>query len=120
MKIPASLRDLARVIGDHNVLNLIDRFGGTTISEVPRSTKSRAGFMLALDEEGREAICKNFKGERIYIPRQNDFSITERNAAIIRLYQSGQSASYIARNFKYSARLSERAVFKILHDYKNN
>ena len=113
VKIPASLRDLARVIGDHNVKNLIDQFGGLRI-DVPKSTASQAKFMNALDQEGKEKITKNFSGERIYLPRYNSAMMEDRNATIIKWYKDGKSVNYISRNFSYQSKMSERAIYNIL------
>lgn len=110
--LPASVNELAGVIGIANALALASAWGGLTL-KVPASHYdgvTRAWLIERIGAEATVALIERYKGERLYIPRCVVALRDARDSEIIRAYDAGTPAPALAR----AHRLTERQVRAIL------
>ncbi|MFZ6722896.1 Mor transcription activator family protein [Undibacterium sp. Ji49W] len=75
-----------------------------------RGEKTIALFSQAIGSEATDKLMSHFGGERIYIPRDQEYRRMLRNRRIVEAYNKGQSVNEIASDFD----LSDRRVWEVL------
>jgi len=108
--LPASMADLAEVIGLPAVLKLMDAFGGTEFW-VPQRMPHHHPLVDAVGAEAAQTLSEYMAGERLKVPRGKHLKTEIRNRAIRRERNGGAKLSELALKYE----LTDRQVMKILN-----
>lgn len=104
--LPASLIEIAEVLGARVAIRLIEHFGGLDV-KFPVKPKNDHPVIKALGEADAYALCLHLKGHPLYVPHGNKGTV---RADIVALSAAGHSDSTIARRLKISQRHVRRVL----------
>lgn len=108
--LPATLREMAALIGLPHTLTLVRHYGGTRLY-VPREATPEHLLARLVGFEAMARLCQHYgSGEHFDIPRALDATIAVRNREIRRQAQMGKSQRELALAY----RMTERHVRNIL------
>ncbi|MEK6245838.1 MAG: Mor transcription activator family protein [Pseudomonadota bacterium] len=101
---------LVEVLGLPTALKFVRRFGGGRVS-IPRPArlKPEGAIVQAIGIEAAKALCEEWRGLEIMVPRFAAYRRAERDRKILLRSSQGISARRLALQFK----ISERHVFQI-------
>ena len=111
-RLPQSIRNMIDVIGANAALALVRTYAGQII-KIPVGDTDGAMRTRLISVMGLDAACafiKHYGGERMAVPRCLKALLAERNAAIIKKYDSGQSVPSLVQEFN----LTERRIYSLL------
>lgn len=115
-QLPASIQEIAEVIGVAETLRLVEIWGGSRMF-IPKEPDGTCGRILMekVGQESARLLIARYGGEAVYIPLCAAAMRAARNRVLVDEYdqggQSGQSAAALARKY----RLSEKTVYGILN-----
>lgn len=111
--LPALVRDIVRVAGLPAAIAIVNAFRGIEIS-IPKgegnNTAGNVAFNRLADACGRDAalaICKEYGGEVLGIPRCHTLRSEMRNRAIRRAFDGGENINSLAYRFDMTSRAVE-------------
>jgi hypothetical protein len=106
---------IEKVIGPDAYLALQETCGGTDIF-IPAGLETSSAQVLtdAVGLEATEALIAWGGPCRVFIPRDAKAERDKRIADLVALRRSGLTITEIALQYRFTARLSERAVYNIL------
>lgn len=111
--LPRTVRDIARIVGIEAALSLVAMLGGLDFP-VPRGEdNNRAGnrrfAMLAeaMGEPAAHALCREFGGERVFIPLCQKVQCRIRHRTIIREFDAGATVEELVLRHRMSCRAIE-------------
>lgn len=114
-ELPRLLREISEVIGLHATIQLVARYGGTTIN-VPFTTRNNYRLAQILEPETIAKLIRRYAGTRLYIPKTCNSPRTARDIEIYQRYKQGlTNVNQIAREYG----LSDRHVWKIIKNQRN-
>lgn len=123
--LPASVRELIAIIGLNEALDIVRKFGGTTLL-IPKGKNSlgKASLHILSEEIEDEALTKlslYYGGEPIYIPRCDKALIKARNSEInarfVDAVKKGGAAIRTVSVLAHEYKLSDRWIWKILKNH---
>lgn len=120
--LPPSIHEVAAVIGMPATLQLVERFGGTTLPLPKGANRLGISALKALAKQigdvPAQALAHHCAGEPLYIPkcdaalrRIRDLTICERFEAAVR---EGTTANRIVADLAREYKLTDRWVWNIL------
>jgi len=120
-QLPATVRDMAEVIGLRKTLYLVETLGGTTFPVPKRETKlGELRFNVLADVIGVDAadiLVRRYGSTDLYIPRCAEALRRARDTAICREYDrliQTMSGNEAVQRLARTHSLSDRRVFDIL------
>lgn len=114
--LPTFMRDVARLCGLKPSLGLVALFGGLDFPVPKGDANNRAGMRRfamiaeAMGDEAARIFCREYGGERVFIPFCRNLMLRIRNRAIIREFGEGAKVSDLVLRHK----LCYRQIEKIL------
>ncbi len=109
--LPASLTDIADLIGLPATLDLVETWGGVQMYfPLPRSLSDVHPLVQVLGGERAARLCERYGGDDFRIPRALDALRRARDRLIHHEHAQGASARTLALRY----RLSERRLWEIL------
>lgn len=108
-KIPASLQEIAEVVGDDNAMKMVQAYGGTRVF-VPQSVGAQHKLSTLLGFEQAKKLSRTFGGEPLTIARCTMLLKHRRNEEIRKKYDEGASVHELVREYG----LTERRIYSIL------
>lgn len=120
--LPAQIKLIARLIGLHQALRLVEEYGGTTWPVAKGSTRAgeirHAALADVIGEDAAEVLAQHYGGDQLYIPncsqalrRARDLEINRRFVEGVR---AGHSANVLVSELAREFKLSDRRVWDIL------
>ncbi len=105
--LPEFHQKLIRLLGYVDTVSLLSNYGGTRIYIpcVPDQTLNLKG---TISDESIKRLCAVYGSNRIYLPKLDKLTVTERNREILRQLSAGTRTKEIARKFKLSVRQVRR------------
>jgi hypothetical protein len=110
---------LAEIVGAEAFAKLSAVYGGCDFI-VPGGVSSERGKVLVelIGAEAAERLIFWGRSSRVYVAKSR-VTVRQRRAAEVReLHRQGMTASEISRNYSFTSRYSERAVYKLLSGEK--
>ncbi|MEO5332140.1 MAG: hypothetical protein H7839_08965 [Magnetococcus sp. YQC-5] len=107
--LPASLQEIADVIGREGALKLVKELGGTRVF-VGRRMKPNHKLAILLGHGPALKLSQMFGGETLTVVRGATLLRRARNREIIKRYDSGEGVRSLARRFT----LTERQIYAVL------
>ncbi len=106
---------IEEVIGREAFEILCGNYGGLDL-HIPQSMDTQSAHYLSdtIGMEATQALIAWGASSRVYVPRLSAVERARRQADIRALRMSGWSVARIAREFRFTARYTERQVIKIL------
>lgn len=107
---------LIDLIGEAAALRMMDakNYGGMTVEfpkgEVGRGEQAFARLAEVIGMEHAKRLCKQFGGDRLYIPNLHHHFIAQRNRRIVTSYNSGTTIAELVKEHE----MSDRWVREIL------
>lgn len=108
--LPASMAELADIIGLPAVLALMKAFGGTELW-VPQKLSHAHALVGAIGPEAAQTLCEYMAGERCKVPRGAEIIREIRNRAIRRERREGAKLDELALRYE----ITDRQVLNILN-----
>jgi hypothetical protein len=107
--LPAGLQELREMIGTTNTLNLVKHYGGLYL-KVPSHFNDSHQLVGIIGAAATLELIKRYAGTTVYIATAHTLLRVMRNIEISHRFESGESASKLARIYK----MSERNIWNIL------
>lgn len=108
--LPASVRELAGVVGLPAVLRLVERWGGVTRLYVPQTLDEGHDLAQLLGLTPARALAREYGGDYVTVPRCAAALRLARDRALLRRRAEGVAPRRLALVFN----LTERHVWRIL------
>lgn len=106
---------LIQELGEAAYLRLALVYGGTTLAVPDQPAGIKFGAMsVSIGKDAAIKLVQIAGGDRLYIARNAREERIQRNAGL-RQQMTTHSVAEVARNFTYTAKLSERTLRKIKH-----
>lgn len=110
--LPASLIDVAEILGMRVALALISEFGGREV-KFPAHPRPDHPVIKALGEKDGLAICSLLRGQQVYVPHARAAST---RADIVSLEKRGLDRAAIARKLG----ISQRHVRRVANHHRSD
>lgn len=108
-QLPASLQDMAEVIGDDDTMKLVENYGGTRIF-VPHRMGAQHKLATLLGLEQARKLSNVFGGEALTIAQCSKLFKYKRNEEIRKKYDEGVSITVMVREYG----ITERQIYAII------
>lgn len=95
---PASLAEIARIIGPQGALRLVELYGGRRLY-IPERIDATHALARELGLEAAEALGATYAGERIEIPLARQWCAAIRAKAVAEARAAGHSQAQVAEQF---------------------
>jgi len=107
--LPATLAEMARVTSLTAALAVAARFGGTRLY-LPRQPDERSDLVQLIGIRHARALCSNYSGEFIEVPRAAAVLRLVRNSKMCRAREHGTTVRKLARDFQLTQRQARRIL----------
>ena len=107
--MPGSTQEIAEVVGDDNVMKLVEEYGGTRIF-IPRNMGVQHKLAKLLGFENARILSNTFGGETLTVARCSNLLRYQRNKEICTKYDAGVGVRALARRYE----VTERHIYSIL------
>ncbi len=120
--LPASVRELIAIIGLNETLDIVRKFGGTTLPmPVGGNINGRHTLYRLSEVIGEDSVSKmslHYSGEPVYIPRCEKALRISRNSEIdakfIEFMRQGMTANAAVSHLAHQYKLSDRWIWQII------
>lgn len=105
--LPATARELVRMIGLDATIELVKMFGGDELAMPHKAGGTSRLWELLVEVIGGPAatrLVQETAGTRLYVPTCRDALLAERNREIARAYDAGEAFDALRRRYKVSRR----------------
>lgn len=111
--IPASVQEIAEVIGDEKAQALVAEFGGASFT-IPADPTLDHPWVEVIGIDDWIVLCFRCGGWRLRMPTCEWQKLHERNQRLLALKEQGRKISELVREFK----LTEARIYQIIAEYK--
>lgn len=113
-ELPRLLREIAEVVGLPATIQLVARYGGTTIV-VPSTTQNNNQLAQMLGPDAAAKLVRRYAGTKLYISKTNH---APRKARDIEIYQRHKHGLAVVSQLAREYGLSDRMVWRIIKHQK--
>lgn len=103
-QMPASVRDLAQLIGVEGAIALVRAYGGYDYVEIPGKARSDHPLVRHIGLTSLERLVDVYGGDRLHIPRASRALKSLRNQEIVAKYDEGSKVNDLGREYGLSSK----------------